>query len=76
MSEPITDIEQLYHAALVAGGVEGYSWEDCWRDYRITVIRELFVPVWQWSSGMQAGVWWLKLKKSGSPSKTCVAPNF
>ena len=29
--------EQLirdYHAALVAGGVEGYDWDTCWRDYR------------------------------------------
>lgn len=74
MPEPITDIEQLsnewlngvlrrYHAALVAGGVKGYSWDDCRRDYRFAVIRELFVPVWQWSSGMRAGVWWSNLEK-------------
>jgi hypothetical protein len=52
-----------YHAALVAGGVAGYSWEDCRRDYRFAVVRELFVPVWQWSSGMQASVWWSNLEK-------------
>lgn len=52
-----------YHAALVAGGVEGYSWEDCWRDYRFAVLRELFVPVWQWASGMQPGIWWANLEK-------------
>ena len=52
-----------YHAALAAGGVERYSWADCWRDYRLAVIRELFVPVWQWSSGIQAGVWWSNLEK-------------
>jgi hypothetical protein len=52
-----------YHAALVACGVARYSWEDCWRDYRFAVIRELFVPVWQWSSGMHASVWWSNLEK-------------
>jgi hypothetical protein len=52
-----------YHAALVVGGVEGYSWEDCWRDYRFAVVRELFVPVWQWSSGMPASIWWSNLEK-------------
>ncbi|HEX8423353.1 MAG TPA: hypothetical protein VF634_08075 [Pyrinomonadaceae bacterium] len=52
-----------YHAALVAGGVRDYSWEDCWRDYRFAVIRELFVPVWQWSSGMQPAIWWSNLEK-------------
>jgi hypothetical protein len=52
-----------YHAALVAGGVARYSWEDCWRDYRFAVIRELCVPVWQWSSGMEPGVWWANLDK-------------
>jgi hypothetical protein len=52
-----------YHAALVAGGVEGYSWTDCWRDDRFAVIRELFVPVWQWSNGMGAGIWWSNREK-------------
>lgn len=52
-----------YHAALVAGGVGSYSWTDCWRDYRFAVIRELFVPVWQWSSGMRPAVWWSNLEK-------------
>lgn len=52
-----------YHAGLVAGGVGGYGWEDCWLEYRRMVVRELFVPVWQWSSGMQPGVWWPGLER-------------
>lgn len=52
-----------YHASLVERGVGNFSWKDCWRDYRFAVIRELFVPVWQWSSGMQAGIWWANLEK-------------
>jgi Ecdysteroid kinase-like family len=28
------DLLRLYHDALVARGVSGYSWDDCWTDYR------------------------------------------
>ncbi|HZG43846.1 MAG TPA: hypothetical protein VEY93_12845, partial [Longimicrobium sp.] len=52
-----------YHAALVERGVKNFSWTDCWHDYRQAVIRELFVPVWQWSSGMRPAVWWSNLEK-------------
>jgi hypothetical protein len=32
-----------YHARLIEHGVTGYSWEDCWRDYRLGVIDTLRV---------------------------------
>ena len=40
-----------YHAALTAAGVDGYHWDDCWRDYRrasfsgfpVTVIASMLV---------------------------------
>lgn len=35
------DLVQHYHAALVAHGVEGYSFEDCWADYRVLAIEGL-----------------------------------
>lgn len=53
-----------YHAVLVERGVRNFSWEDCRRDYRFAVIRELFVPVWQWSRGMGVGIWWSNLEKT------------
>ncbi|MGH0029245.1 MAG: phosphotransferase family protein [Myxococcota bacterium] len=45
------DIVRAYHAALVEAGVEGFGWEDCWRDYRrgvfsgfgVTVIASMMV---------------------------------
>lgn len=52
-----------YHAALVAAGVRGYSWDDCLLEYRRLVLRELFVPVWQWSSGMRPALWWSSLER-------------
>jgi hypothetical protein len=34
-----------YHAALVEGGVDCYSWEQCWADYRRVVLYALVYPV-------------------------------
>ena len=35
-----------YHATLVAGGVEGYSWAACWTDYRWAMLQCLFGYAW------------------------------
>ena len=29
-----------YHAALVARGVDGYAYDECWRDYRLATINQ------------------------------------
>ena len=37
-----------YHAALLAHGVTGYPWSDCWDDYRLSVVLvSIFIPIWQ-----------------------------
>jgi hypothetical protein len=47
-----------YHRALIEHGVAGYSWADCWRDYRLAVIlRVLFMPMWFWNAGQTEAVW-------------------
>jgi hypothetical protein len=39
-----------YHRLLLAQGVQGYSWDDCWNDYRLSVILvSIFIPVWRWA---------------------------
>ncbi len=39
-----------YHDGLLAHGVQGYGWQQCWDDYRLSVIQmSLFIPVWRWS---------------------------
>jgi len=46
-----------------ACGVEGYTWRDCWNDYRLAVVtRALFMPMWQWSSGQPPRAWWASLE--------------
>ena len=52
-----------YHERLSANGVEGYSWDDCWADYRLCVLRKLFHPAWQWDSGHHPNIWWNHLER-------------
>jgi hypothetical protein len=41
---------QRYYHQLLANGVNGYAWEDCWNDYRLSVILVcIFIPVWRWA---------------------------
>jgi len=47
-----------YHQTLLANGVDGYSFDDCWRDYRESVIIMTLIPIGQTRRGMPAGVIW------------------
>jgi len=39
-----------YHDTLLQHRVQGYDWDNCWDDYRLSVILvSLFIPVWRWS---------------------------
>ena len=41
---------QRYYRGLLAHGVQGYAWDDCWNDYRLSVILvSIFIPVWRWA---------------------------
>ena len=52
------DLLRHYHKTLVARGVAGYSWDDCWRDYVDAAMNTLFLPKWGWALGLGAQVWW------------------
>jgi len=54
---------QQYHARLCENGVTGYSWEQLWHDYRLSVIRKLFQPAWQWDTGHEPNIWWNHLER-------------
>jgi hypothetical protein len=36
-------IVRRYHDRLVQSGVQDYTWDDCWHDYRLSTIRNLFI---------------------------------
>lgn len=45
----------------------GIGWragEMLWQDYQLGVIRNLFIPIWQWRRGIHPGVWWSHLERA------------
>jgi hypothetical protein len=53
-----------YHKRLVALGVNNFNWEDCWYDYRASIIRCLFFLIGAWSPAQwERGGWWDKVKR-------------
>jgi hypothetical protein len=56
-----------YHEKLMVYGVIGYSWDDCWYDYRHSVIRLLFRPGDWWynrrDDAFWAEIWWPRLER-------------
>jgi hypothetical protein len=53
-----------YHRRLLENGVRGYTWEECWSDYRYCTFRSVMVPLWQWAAGLPAALWWPHLERS------------
>lgn len=57
------DLLQAYHARLEECGIYGYAWDMLWQDYRLSVIRTLLIPAWQWVRGIQPVIWWPHLER-------------
>jgi aminoglycoside phosphotransferase (APT) family kinase protein len=55
---------QHYHEHLIDRGVTGYSWADCWDDYRGCVTVMTLIPIGQQRRGMPAGVVWHGMEQS------------
>jgi hypothetical protein len=53
-----------YHQRLEAGGVKDYGWEACWKDYRWSAIRNIFIPTLHWSRGMRESLWWPQVERA------------
>lgn len=51
------ELIRRYYESLIAHGVRNFSWDDCWNDYRWSALRNLNVPVVQWSQGRDAELW-------------------
>ena len=59
-----TNLLRRYHTALLAHGVTRYAWEDCRTDYRLSVVRQLFMPVLLWLHGLPPDAWWPHLENA------------
>jgi thiamine kinase-like enzyme len=53
-----------YCDELLLGGVQNYTWEHCWADYRASILRCLFVMVAGWKD-RNVSKWWLPRVRSG-----------
>lgn len=52
-----------YHAQLVAAGISDYDWDRLWQDYRLCVLRKLFLPPHLWATGHTPNIWWNHLER-------------
>jgi aminoglycoside phosphotransferase (APT) family kinase protein len=51
-----------YHERLLANGIHGYGWQQCWEEYRRMVIEQCLWPiVWQ-HFDLSPNVWWFALE--------------
>jgi hypothetical protein len=57
-------IVRRYYDRLLEHGVAGYSWDECWYDYRLYALRNMLVPLWAWNFGHWAPHRWMQMEKS------------
>ena len=57
------ELVRRYHDGLLQHGVEDYSWEDCWHDYRLSTIRHLFIPISAAVHGTDLRYCWRNLER-------------
>jgi hypothetical protein len=43
------DLVKYYYQVLTEDAKSKYSWDDCWRDYKLGIVDNLFMPVWQYA---------------------------
>ena len=53
---------RYYHDRLLQHGVQNYSLDELWLDYRRCVVRNLTIPILFWSRGMKPEGWWHRLE--------------
>lgn len=58
------DLVRHYHNRLLEHGIESYSWDECWNDYRLYAVRNLFNPVWAKGTKYWGWYHWAQIEKS------------
>ncbi len=47
----------LYYKLLCEQGVTGYSWAQCWQDYRMAALAQMLWPVFWWAYDIPEEIW-------------------
>lgn len=53
---------KYYYERLLVYGIENYSFDELWLDYRRCVVRNLTIPIIFWNRGMKPEGWWHRLE--------------
>lgn len=55
-----TKLLRKYYEKLIESGITNYPWEECYDDYRASIILHLYVLIeWQWSTVKMPAIVWL-----------------
>jgi hypothetical protein len=59
------DLIKRYHSHLIKLGIKNYSWENCWYDYKLFTILNIYTCIWWWNVGMGSSFTrWVRLENS------------
>lgn len=59
-------LARRYYDSLIIHGVSKFAWDDFWDDYRWSAVRNLNIPVIQWSQGRSEKLWSGNLERAMS----------
>jgi hypothetical protein len=52
------DLILRYHTDLLKLGIKNYSWDECWYDYKLFILLNLYRIVWMWEINYYPSIWW------------------
>jgi hypothetical protein len=58
------DLIKHYHNDLTKLGIKKYSWDECWCDYKLFILLNLYRIVWLWDMNYYPSIWWPHLENS------------
>jgi hypothetical protein len=58
------DLIKRYHNNLLKFGIKDYSWDDCWYDYKLFALLNIYRIFFWWELGMPSWQWWVRLESS------------
>ena len=58
------DLIKRYHDNLLKFGINNYSWDDCWRDYKLFALLNLYRIIFWWCFKPPLALLWMRLECS------------
>ena len=70
------EILEFYHWELIRNGVKNYSFKACYEDYKVSIIGNLLIPLWQWKNDVPAYYWWPHYERAPIAFKDLACENM